>query len=268
VTTYMGTDLGSMVPVKCLSGLRVQPEHRASFTDGLSGRHVWVDHPDRPALRTWSATINVADPHDIGTLVELASLRVPLRMLTDDAVVGNILPPGAVSGAAGWDVGGSGGVAGAVELADGWAATSVLPSSEATTCTSPAVPVVPGRPVAGALYVRAVRDTPATVRLEWLNLDGSIQAVADTNTTATFAAPLPRVIVGATPPSNVFAARLATVNAAQFARPSITWTSQPQPWRPGMGAERVYLAPLSYDVIAAHTGQSLAGYTYTVTELS
>lgn len=277
MTTYMGPGLGSLVPVRCLSSLQVQADARSAVADGLSGRRMYVDRPGTPTLRTWAASIGVADPAELGTLFQLASLRQPLWMVTDAARVENVFTP---NGSLGLPArpGGSNSVpwlttvGGPVALAGGgFAAVSAMPRF--TNTFSPLLPVIPGERVSVGVNVRAESGTPVTVRLDWMALgtafNGTQQAIAASTTSSATAAPLPRVELSATPPSNVHVARLSIVNAAQFANPSLTWTATAQPWRPGGGAESVYLPEPSQSVILAWSdGRALSSYSYTVTEVS
>lgn len=277
MTTYMGTGLGSMVPVECLSNLQVNSSARESVTEGMSGRRVYVDPPGRTPLRTWSCGINAADPADVGTLVELESLRAPLWLVSDAASRENVFTPNGALGlpsrpggsnSAPWLTTPGGPV---VLEGGGVAGASALPRF--TNTFSPLLPVVPGVRVSVGVNVRANSGTPVTVRLDWMAVgtafNGTQQAIAASTTSAATAAPLPRVTLSATPPAGVHVARLTILDAAQFARPSLTWTSTAQPWRPGGGAESVYLSPLTQDVILAWSnGRALSGYSYTVTEVT
>lgn len=264
MTTYMGPGLGSLVPVRCLSSLQVQPSTRTAISDGgLSGRRIYVDPPSKPSLRTWQANINVSDPNEVGTLVELESLRQSLWLVSDAARVANVFTPAAALGH-GWS---SGSVGAPVALAGGgFAATSwQLPGAG----SSPLVPVVPGMPVSASIHVRASAGQTASARLQWMTLGGAVLGTAQTRTTSSTASPLPLLTFSATPPANAHVARLNVSNTAQIARPALTWTAAPQPWRPGGGAESVHLSPLSEDLILAWSdGRALSSYSYTVTEVS
>lgn len=271
MTTFMGTGLGGMVPVKCLSGLRVQPDTRADFATNLAGaRRVYVDPATSPARRVWSAQVT-ARMGDVGTLVELESLRLPLRMVTDEAAVSNVLPPAASLGPVGWAAtGGSLSQGGPVVTQDGPAAASIQASGTAPVWYSPLLPVVPGQSVTGSAYVR--KGVGATsFRIDWMGLGAGQTSSAlsfppPVQVTAT-AAPLSRQVVTATVPAGVHVARLRIVGAVQVARPALSWTDAPAQWAPGMGAEAVHLSPLPYDVLTAWQGQALANFSYTVTEV-
>lgn len=267
MTAYMGPGLGSLVPVRCLSVLSVQPQDRAATTDGMSGTRIYVDPPTRPTLRTWSCQISVSDPEEVGTLFELASLRQALWMISDAAAAENILPPASSHGPHGWH---NGTLGGPVTLAgDGVAGTSIQVSG---TAYSPLFPVVPGVPVSGVVNVRALSGSTGRVFLDWMPLgapqNGAATATAASASTGTTAAPLPALSFAATPPANVHVARLRFTGVSQVARPAVRWQPSTDKWRPGGGAEAVYLPPPSQDVILTTGDRALSSYSYTVTEVT
>lgn len=267
MTSYMGPGLGSLVPVRCLSVLTVQPQDRSATVEGLSGTRIYVDPPTRPTLRTWSCQINASDPQAVGTLFELASLRQALWMISDAAAAENVLLPASSCGPHGWH---NGTLGGPVALAgDDVAGTSIQVSS---TAYSPLFPVVPDIPVSAVVNARARADSTARIFLDWMALgaaqNGPAASTPSSASTGTTAAPLPALRVGATPPANVHVARLRIVDAAQVARPAVTWKPATERWRPGGGAEAVYLPPPSQDVILTTGDRALSSYSYTVTEVT
>lgn len=269
MTTYMGPNLASMVPVECLTDLTVTPVGHASEATNMSGhRRIYLPHPGTPTLRTWACSIDAADPADLATLHELESLRVGLRMITDSAAVNNILPPSASVGPVGWF---NSEAAGPVTLeGGGMAATSTAPTVLSGDDFSPLFPVVPGIPVRASIFLRATPSGAGRVALDWMApgaaQNGGALSTPDSESTTNTTTPLSHLTVGAVPPSNVFAARLRLTGVAQFARLAVTWTEFTQPYRPGEGAEEVYLPAPSQSPLWAWADQSVAAYQYTVME--
>lgn len=277
MTTYMGPSLASMVPVECVSALTSTPQTRADVVTNMAGRRrIYVDQAGVPPLRTWQCNIDVADPNSVATLAELESLRVPLRFLSDSAVVNNVLPPAASMGPVGWlsSVGSLQRESGRLLLAGPpvkhtpvWVSTPMSPA----TLYSPLFPVISTRRVQASVHVLAKASQSATLFLDWMSPSASqggaeISVGASDSTTATSGA-APLLSVFATPPAGTLAARLRMTGVDVFARPSAAWSQSPVPWRPGEGAECVHLSPLVQDSHHVRvTGESYAAFSFTVTE--
>ena len=275
MTTYMGPNLGAMVPVECLTDLSVTPSTGVAQATNLAGaRRIYVDPPESPALRVWSGSIDITDPEAMATLVELESMRTSLRMITDSAAVNNLFPPAAAIGPTGWLPSASTLTQGgpqSLQSPSRFTASSVAITSTTATVFSPLFPVIPGVRVSGSIHVLAVPGESGRVALDWMAADAGqgqgALSTPDSDSTTQTGPGAPYLTVGAIPPLGVYAARLRLTGVARFARPAVTWTDQVQPWRPGEGAECVHLSPLTQSVITAWSdGYSHSSSQYTVTE--
>lgn len=269
MTTYMGPGLGSLVPVRCLSGMRVAPERPSSVRTNLAGRRRVYVNPR--AARSWQCSIDYSQASEVATLIELESLGVPMVMVSDAASAVNVLAPGASLGPDGWVTSAASlSQGGPVALEDGVAGSSVQASMGAGgVAFSPLLPVVPGMVVTASVYARRSL-TAASFRLDWMDLGTAQDGPArdsTASTVSTTAAPLPRHVITATVPDGVHVARLRLTHVGQWARPALSWTPGVVPWVPGEGAEAVHLSPVGLDWHRATADQHHVGASYTVTEV-
>lgn len=265
--------LQGMVEVRCLSRLVESAEDATTYTTGLSGR---VRGRVTPQMsRSWSCSIDVTDPSELGTLEELIWARrgEALWLVTEAARVQNVLPPLAaeldrdrgVMVPVGWKEGNAQTtltMGGAVSTEDGTAATSVLVAGGGQA-RAPFTPVLPGVPFTISCYASA----GATVSVAWIGPDGVTSSVSAASPAV--AAAGRRTHLTLTPAADQRVVQLRVNGATWFTRPQLTWTDAPVPWVRGKGAPAVHLGPLSEDVLMALTdgSRNLSSASYTIREV-
>lgn len=263
---YLGT-LGRMIGVKCPASQQVTNADRYSFETTLEGR---VKAQTRPiGRRAWQAELSAASsPGEISTLlgfVEGEWGAGPFYFVPAEAPITNLLTP---SASLCLEVSRDNNVVpgGPVDLgAEGVAGASysqISTAGDGIFLGASVVPVLPGRTVTGAAWIRG---GGGTVRLFWYDAAGTF--MSSSVSVPVGGSNMVRAAVSAAPPPGAVGCRLAAVGVIQASRPSVTWSDQVLPWSIGKGCNKAVIHAPAENLTIAAPGAVYSGLSFTITEV-
>lgn len=269
MSAYLGTP-GRLIELKCPTDQSIPDDDVYTFERTLEGR---VKAQARPlSRRQWSVKVDTATPREVGALAAFAAGewgRGPFIWVSADAPVTNLLTPeqSLCDPSTLYTAGVT--ATGPLNLgADGWAGRSFTNPAPSTTFYfgNQGAPVLPGQKVTASAYLVGAG---AAVQIRWADASGAFISFS-TSAAGGVAGTAKRLSVTAAPPANAALAQVQAVNAAQGARPALTWTDQVFEWADGQGCAKAVLSGLNRDLVLALRESLYGRYadaSFTITEV-
>ncbi len=271
MTAWIGP-LGALFEFKCPSAVESSTEDPHVYFRPLGGDVAVTRLGDGTRPRVWDVSVAAARPDHVAALQGLADGAWgpgPFVFIPPAGETMNLLgkrdalamaTPGSdyVNERPGTTIHTAEGISGA-----GYGATSATPRTMALG----SAPVIPGVPVTGKVWVRAVAGATAAmyIRFHTGGGDAGIASpwVTTTSTTGEFLH-----VTKVAPAGTTYVTLVAS--GAIITRPQITWTDTPRTWAPSTSSQNVIVSPLSNSVRRA-TGRAgeeqITDHRFTVTEL-
>lgn len=250
MSAYLGTP-GRLVPIYSTPSMGVSGMPARVYATTLEGRVKAQIVPQ--GRRQWDLTAAGASPTELGNLRAFASGEWghgPFVWVSPTASVVNLLTPdqGSCHASTLYTAGVT--ATGPLSLGvDGWAGRSFTNATPATTFYfgSQGAPVLTGVKVTASAYLVGAG---AAVQIRWADAAGTFISFS-TGTASGVAGVAKRLSVTATPPGNAALAQVQAVNAAQGARPALTWTDELLEWGGGEGCPAAVVDEVSRTALGA-----------------
>lgn len=269
MSVYLGTP-GRLIELHCAADQALPGDDVFTFERTLEGR---VKAQARPlSRRLWKVQVSTVTPRNLGALAAFAGGewgRGPFIWVSEDAPVTNLLTPeqSTCDPSTIYTAGVT--ATGPLNLgSDGWAGRTFTNSTPSTTFYfgSQGAPVIPGQKVTASAYLVGAG---AAVQIRWADAAGTFLSFS-TGPASGVTGVAKRLALTATVPANAALAQVQAVNAAQGARPALTWTETPFEWSDGQGCPKAVISGLDRQLILALRTPGYGRYSdasFTITEV-
>lgn len=272
MSVYIG-GLGQLIGLPYATSQSMDTDEQFTFGQSLEGVNFAQRKPR--THRTWSVGAERFYPNEIAALVDFANGSWglgPHIFVSADASVTNLLTPRVAALAVG-DTGSGAGLthAGPVRLRSDetlWAPRSIA-ADNLTRIIQFGItdsPVIPGKPVTGAAWVRG---STGTVLIQFFNAAGTL-LLGVSSPTGSNDVEYVRLAATAVAPAESTRVRLSVRTALQTARPTLTWTDSVREYADGQGCNTAVFHGLSRALGKAldnRQGGRFSDINFTVTEV-